>query len=61
MDVWLVWEDQSIPRSVWEKIKAFDDLPQHISIAAISLDLAISPLCQFLLGLITGGHQNGNC
>ena len=38
-------------RSLWERINAFHDLPWHASIATISLDLAISPLCHFSLGI----------
>ena len=37
--------------SLWEKIYVFHNIPQHTSTATIFLDLAISPSCQFSLGL----------
>jgi hypothetical protein len=40
---------QCIPGSLWEKTNVFHDLPQCTSTTTISLDLAISPSCQFSL------------
>jgi len=42
--------------SLWEEINVFHNLTQCASTTTISLDLAISPLCQFSLGLSSGSY-----